>query len=261
MNLPFVLDVAIGLIFIFLILSLLVSELQELLTTLFQWRAQHLKDAIETLLAGGVGTPEEEHIKELVNKLYCDPLLKNINQEAKGLAGKARKITRWLIPGNQRGSFGAHRTTGPSYIAPETFATSLLERVGLASLAKKLIEVRLQKFATRIIGVYDVKTEQSEDGTEERITLSPSDGDDRLRELWNKGRIRLIAERSHWKNLDQDKNFQILVEEFDDILNDFKTGETNLATVLNAWERVSTVILKTIQFQSQRAKRLSRKHQ
>jgi hypothetical protein len=36
MNLPFILDVALGLIFIYLILSLLASEIQELLTTVLQ---------------------------------------------------------------------------------------------------------------------------------------------------------------------------------------------------------------------------------
>lgn len=44
MNLPFILDVAIGLIFIYLILSLLASEIQELIATVFQWRAEHLKN-------------------------------------------------------------------------------------------------------------------------------------------------------------------------------------------------------------------------
>ena len=80
MGLPFVLDIAIGLIFIYLILSLLASELQELLTTLFQWRAKHLKESIEVFLAGGSATLEEEKVRELVNKLYDDPLLKNINK-------------------------------------------------------------------------------------------------------------------------------------------------------------------------------------
>ena len=60
MNLPLVLDIAIGLIFIYLILSLLASEIQELIATIFQWRAKHLKEAIENLLVGdNRKTPEE----------------------------------------------------------------------------------------------------------------------------------------------------------------------------------------------------------
>ncbi len=237
MNLPFVIDVSISLFFIFLILSLLASELQELLTTLLQWRASHLKESIEVLLAGGVRTQQEEQARDLVNKLYNDPLIKNINQEAKGLAGSMRTITRYpqyLFPSNQGRSFwGKNRTSGPSYISPDTFATSLMEQLGLPILARKLIEVRLQKFATRVIGIYDVQVNLQEDGTEDRSIKIPADRDPRLKELWNKGRIRLMAERAnqpHLRNLDRDRNFRILVEEFDDILNDFNIGETNLVT-------------------------------
>ncbi|MBW4469834.1 MAG: hypothetical protein KME45_05450 [Stenomitos rutilans HA7619-LM2] len=212
MGITFVLDVAIGLIFIYLILSLLASELQELLTTLFQWRAKHLRDSIEVFLAGGSSTPEAEEVKSLVSKLYDDPLLKNVNQESKGLITKgAREITRWLIPGNRKGAFGFNQSTGPSYIASETFSTSLLERLGMATLAKKLVEVRLEKFATRIVGSFALQTD----------TASVSD--------WEKGRIRVIAEKAN-KDLSSDPNFTALVEEYNDILNDFKAEETTLAT-------------------------------
>ena len=43
MNLPIILDVALGLVFIFFVLSLLASELQEIISTLLQWRAEHLE--------------------------------------------------------------------------------------------------------------------------------------------------------------------------------------------------------------------------
>ena len=214
MVLPFVLDVAIGLIFIYLILSLLASELQELLTTLLQWRAKHLKDAIEIFLAGGGETPEQEKVKDLVGQLYEDPLLKNVNQASKGLiAGGARLITQWLIPGNRKGAFGANQSTGPSYIAAGTFSTSLLERVGSSTLAKMLTETRLEKFATRIVGRFDADANQ----------LPTSD--------WDKGRIRVIAEKAG-KNLSDDTNFKLLVEEYCEILSDFKTEEASLETAV-----------------------------
>ena len=212
MSLPFVLDVAIGLIFIYLILSLLASELQELLTTLFQWRAKHLRDAIEVFLAGGSGTPEEEQVRVLVSNLYDDPLLKNINQQSKSLVARgARAITRWLIPGNRKGAFGTQQSSGPSYIASETFSTSLVERLGMPTLARKLTEVRLEKFATRIIGSFS-----GQDGT---MPLTD----------WDKGRIRLIAEKAK-KDLSSDINFATLVEEYRDIVHDFAIEETALDT-------------------------------
>ena len=87
MNIPFVLDVAIVLIFIYLILSLLASEIQELIATLLQWRAKHLKISIEELLAGGSeNVPDQELIKvrELANELYSAPLINSLNHEARG---------------------------------------------------------------------------------------------------------------------------------------------------------------------------------
>ena len=84
MNLPFILDIALGLVFTYLILSLLASEILELIATLLQWRASHLRKSIEILLAGGTRNSEEGKIVQLVNNIYSNPLVSNINQEAKG---------------------------------------------------------------------------------------------------------------------------------------------------------------------------------
>ena len=77
MNLPLVLDIAIGLFFIYLILSLLASEIQEYFTTLFQWRAKHLKKSIENLLVGDDSDEEEskerKKAEELTQRLYNNP--------------------------------------------------------------------------------------------------------------------------------------------------------------------------------------------
>ncbi|MEB3180942.1 MAG: hypothetical protein VKL59_18200, partial [Nostocaceae cyanobacterium] len=159
MSFSFVLDVAVGLIFIYLILSLLASEIQELIATVLQWRAEHLKKSIEILLAGDARSAEEEKVINLANRLYANPLIKNINQEAKGwLATLPRKIT-WAIgsmyramkkprPGTQKQEtiFGRGKHSGPSYIPAETFATTLLDTLEIPTLVEKLTEVRLQKF-------------------------------------------------------------------------------------------------------------------
>ena len=52
MNLPVILDIVIGLIFVYLTFSLLASEIQSILTTILQWRAVHLKQSIEELISG-----------------------------------------------------------------------------------------------------------------------------------------------------------------------------------------------------------------
>ncbi len=227
MGLPFVIDIAIGIIFIYLILSLLSSELQELLTTILQWRAKHLKDSIEVLIAGGVDTDEEQQVKNLVNEIYAHPLLRNINQEAKGLAGKFRAISALLVLDNRKSSyFGKGQTTGPSYIVPETFATSLLEKLGISTLTGKLTEVRLEKFAQRIVGTYTVDT----------LGLVSIADDVALTENWQKGRIRLIAEKENITNLNGDENFKVLVEDYSDILRDFKAEQASLETCIERME-------------------------
>lgn len=98
MNLPFILDVAIGLFFIYLILSLLASEIQEVIATVFQWRAKHLKESIEIILSGDTKeTKEVKPARNLANIPYTSPLIENINQEAKGFFVKLPRKLTWKI--------------------------------------------------------------------------------------------------------------------------------------------------------------------
>jgi len=158
MNLPFILDIIIGLIFVYLILSLLASEIQELITTLLQWRASHLKKSIEILLSGESNSEEETKVIDLVNQLYSSPLIKNINQEAKGWFDILPRKFTWML-GNlyrsmktpkagvdsQKSMFG-NRKSGPSYISSETFASTLLETLQIPTIIQKFSESRLEKF-------------------------------------------------------------------------------------------------------------------
>ena len=220
MNLPFILDVAIGLVFTYLILSLLASELQELVATVLQWRAKHLKDSIEVLLGGGVNTPEEQRVKDLVARMYNDPLLQNVNQQAKGVIAQGfRQVTRAVFPGNRPGAFG-NQSSGPSYLAPETFATSLIENLGINSMAGKLSEVRFQKFVDRIVGHYWTN-ELGEIGL-------PSD--DTFQDGWERGAIREIAAKSNRSSLSADQNFRVLVEDYDQVLKAYQSQQASLET-------------------------------
>lgn len=167
MNIPLVLDIVIGVLFIYLILSLIASELQELLTTLLQWRAEHLRKSIEILLTGGEGTPEEDTVKDIVDDLYSNPLIRNINQESKeGIAALFRKLV-WGIGGvyrtltnkkttsfgkeKERAQKGKNRHSAPSYIPSETFASTLLARLNLSTLTQKLSRVKLIDFKDKEI--------------------------------------------------------------------------------------------------------------
>ena len=140
MNLPLIFDIALGLAFIYLILSLLASEIQELLATLLQWRAEHLKKSIEILITGE-SDDSKEGIK-FTEELYNTPLLKALNQEAKGPVAKFfRAISqrigesyRWIT--RTRNTFGSQKS-GPSYIPSSTFATVLLEDLNIKEMTHR----------------------------------------------------------------------------------------------------------------------------
>ncbi|CAD5932820.1 hypothetical protein [Planktothrix agardhii] len=105
MNFPAMLDFAIGLFFIYLILSLLVSGLQELIATILEWRAKQLKEAIKILLGDNeANDPSAIQAKKIADDLWNNPLIQSLNQ---------RKIRRSSV--------------GPSYISSKMFGAALLE--------------------------------------------------------------------------------------------------------------------------------------
>jgi hypothetical protein len=133
MNLPVVVDITLGLVFIYLILSLIASEIQELISTFLQWRAKHLKKSIESLLAGGSETEESDVTKavKLVEMLYNDPLINTLNQQAKEKVEKQfREITKSL----DKKGLGGNKQSGPSYLPSETFAITLLDTLKIPQL-------------------------------------------------------------------------------------------------------------------------------
>jgi hypothetical protein len=152
MNFPIIFDIALGLVFIFFALSLLASELQEIIGTLLQWRAEHLKRSIEVLLSGN-DREKDAAAQALADALYDSPLIRSLNQEAKGrIAGFFRSIAHLMgrvyrtLTGT-RNVFGTGKTSGPSYIPSEAFANSLLERMELGQLWQILANERLATFA------------------------------------------------------------------------------------------------------------------
>ncbi|TVP65897.1 MAG: hypothetical protein EA343_02260 [Nodularia sp. (in: Bacteria)] len=184
MSLPFILDITIGLIFIYLILSLLASEIQEIITTVLQWRAVHLKKSIEILVAGDATSSDNERVISFVNDLYNHPLIKSVNQEAKGfLTNLPRKFVWFLsslpvkfslsgekrkesIFGYQQDEEGNRKDancdskywkhSAPSYIPAETFATTFMETLGIPGLVQKLTESRIINFKDEQL--HDIQT-------------------------------------------------------------------------------------------------------
>ncbi|MBD3882594.1 hypothetical protein IFO70_12555 [Phormidium tenue FACHB-886] len=150
MNLPLVIEIAIGLIFIYLVLSLLTSELQELIAILLQWRAEHLKKSIENLLTGNA--IDNPIYQEFANEFYESPLIQSLNQEAKGLlAVFFRRIVQALthiyyVVTRTRGVFDRQKS-GPSYIPAETFSVALLQKLNIDQLSQRISELTARKFS------------------------------------------------------------------------------------------------------------------
>jgi len=146
MGISYILDIVIGLFFIYLIASLLASEIQELIATILQWRAIHIKQSIDGLLSGNNST-EFRSAQNLADKIYENPLIKGLNHEAKGWLGWIGSTIPKLF--GLFGVFGLWRDkqgSGPSHISNQVFATSFLEALQIPILTKLLIRLRLEEF-------------------------------------------------------------------------------------------------------------------
>lgn len=109
MSLATLLQIIISLVFIYLILSLVVSELQEQLTAFLELRAKNLKKAIEIFLG--------------------DKVAKDLYGQKNSLFSAYNQYTnQW----NEKTLFGISlfgKSLGPSYIDPKVFAESLVTLV------------------------------------------------------------------------------------------------------------------------------------
>ncbi|MDQ3858691.1 MAG: hypothetical protein M3327_09635 [Actinomycetota bacterium] len=94
------LDVAIGLVFLFFILSLICSAINEFVASMLRWRAAFLREGIENLLSG---TDDRANGSELAEQIYHHPLIQGL-----------------VKPG------WAKRRRWPSYIPSRTFVAALL---------------------------------------------------------------------------------------------------------------------------------------
>ncbi|MEM9770305.1 MAG: hypothetical protein AAF889_01670 [Cyanobacteria bacterium P01_D01_bin.73] len=164
MQLPAIVDIAIGLLFIYLILSLLASELQELVATLLQWRAEHLKRSVEMMLAGGSeptidGMSQDEvtadlnRAKDLADRVYNNPLINTLNYEAAGILARFfRRIFNGFYTFFRFNTniFG-DRNGGPSYIPSATFADALTSTLRIPDIVRLVSAKRLSIFARNVV--------------------------------------------------------------------------------------------------------------
>lgn len=212
MNLPVAIDVAIGILFIYLTLSLLASEIQELIATVLQWRAEHLKKSIEILLKSD----------SFAKQLYSSPLIQSLNQTAKGgMAVVARQFGQFIHQVYQfftgtRNVFDPARS-GPSYIPAETFSVALLQQINLTALSRRISELSFDKLQ------------------HEKLAL--------LKEILNDLRDSL---GSAPLLVDVDRELDRLEQNLREVSKDFRSGRTSLSgSIQQATEQISRFIDST----------------
>ena len=114
-------DVALGLIFLFFLLSLICSTTNELIAGVLAWRAQFLEEGLRSMLAGA-GDPKDA--QPLVDELAAHPLIKGKvatpgDTQAAGLRGLIASLRARFVG----------RRPFPSYLNNKTFALVFLDTV------------------------------------------------------------------------------------------------------------------------------------
>jgi hypothetical protein len=117
------LEVAVGLIFLFLILSLLLTAAREVLEGLLQTRAIHLERGIRELLSDRDGT-------ELAKKIYEHPLVSSLYRGTYNETKLKNYIFNFKFLGKDDWQRQPFRSNLPAYVPTRNFALALLDLAG-----------------------------------------------------------------------------------------------------------------------------------
>lgn len=127
MNLGAIIEVAIGIIFVWIVLSLTTIQIQEWVTTLLDKRARDMEDAIHEMLAN----------PNLKAQFYDHPVIR-------GLTAKKRKqpskIPAWFYRYPLLRGFTKEKRRLPSYIPSQQFALALFDITLTAGTESSLIQ-------------------------------------------------------------------------------------------------------------------------
>ena len=114
-------DVALGLIFLFVLLSLICSTVNEIVAGVLAWRSRFLEDGLHSMLSG---TGNASHTGELLKQLAAHPLISG--KVATPTVGPPRGLRGRLA--NLRARLVRQRNF-PSYLNSKTFALSFLDTI------------------------------------------------------------------------------------------------------------------------------------
>ena len=153
-----VLDVAIGMAFVYLLLSLIASVVQEMLSAFMQLRSANLEKGLRSLFSGDSLSAEKDLVDciydhGLVRGLYSDPLMDSnmVQSRFRRTMNAVRLLSRRLIgiSPDKPLTIAANPLLLPSYIPSRTFALALIDVLNankekgeeaMASITKALSE-------------------------------------------------------------------------------------------------------------------------
>lgn len=162
-----VIDVAVGMVFVYLVLSFVVTAVQEVLETFIKLRAAHLGKGIEKLLGS-----------EKAKEFFENALIKGISPD------------KWFGEGTRK----------PSYISSRTFAATVLDLIAKADVA---VPRTVDKVRAGINGIRHEELKRSlsvlwEDGQQKLETFEKNVEDwfnDQMQRVsgWYKRKVQLIT--------------------------------------------------------------------
>ncbi|HWZ00649.1 MAG TPA: hypothetical protein VNX17_06200 [Edaphobacter sp.] len=161
-----ILDVAIGMAFVYLLLSLIASVIQEMLAAFMQLRAANLERGLRSLFSGDSFRSEMDLVDciydhGLVRGLYSDPLKDSnkIQSRFRKMMDGVRQLARRLIgiSPDKPLTIQANPLLLPSYIPSRTFALALIDVLN----ADKEQGYRAMSSITKALAEHDNKAAQA----------------------------------------------------------------------------------------------------
>ena len=161
-----ILDVAIGMAFVYLLLSLIASVIQEMLAAFMQLRAANLERGLRSLFSGDSLRSEMDLVDciydhGLVRGLYSDPLKDSnkIQSRFRKMMDGVRQLARRLIgiSPDKPLTIQANPLLLPSYIPSRTFALALIDVLN----ADKEQGYRAMSSITKALAEHDNKAAQA----------------------------------------------------------------------------------------------------
>jgi hypothetical protein len=140
------LEVLIGLVIIFLVLSVFVAGIQELIASLFQWRARHLEKSILQMMTNQLMPGKQNPTAiTLLTSLYHNNLIQSMNhysdawlpslwRKAMELGANLPFVPKFKTRSSRNNINSAQGpqngpVSQPSHLEPETFATALIQEI------------------------------------------------------------------------------------------------------------------------------------